>query len=168
MTNGCATAPPHSARGRFRQLFNRARCQRQHKLTYPTSSLYLPTRPSSQSTPYTATRSHPFSTPTAGRRTTFVAFTMGSSPAKLATKVPGFGVRTSEGPLPKIAVIGGTGRMGVHLCAAWANAGYDVTMCSRTEDKAQTIVDSLLAGDGYHEDGMQGGIQVPPSPDTSG
>ena len=93
---------------------------------------------------------------------------MGSSPAKLAAKVPGFGVRTSEGPLPKIAVIGGTGRMGVHLCAARANAGYDVTMCSRTEDKAQTIVDSLLAGDGYHEDGMQGGIQVPPSPDTSG
>jgi len=88
---------------------------------------------------------------------------MGNSSVKGA-KVPGFGVRTSEGPLPKIAVIGGTGRMGVHLCAAWANAGYDVTMCSRTKDKAQTIVDSLMAGSGYFEDGMQGGIQVPPCP----
>ena len=82
----------------------------------------------------------------------------------LSAKAPGFGVRTCEGPLPKIAVIGGTGRMGVHLCAAWANAGYDVTICSRTEDKAQKIVDSLLAGDGYVEDGMQGGIKVPPCP----
>lgn len=54
--------------------------------------------------------------------------------------------------------------MGVHLCAAWANAGYDVTMCSRTKDKAQKIVDSLLTGNGYREDGMQGGIQVPPCP----
>lgn len=25
--------------------------------------------------------------------------------------------------LPTISVIGGTGRMGVHLCAAWAQAG---------------------------------------------
>lgn len=88
---------------------------------------------------------------------------MGNSPCVEAPAPPSFGVRTSEGPLPKIAVIGGTGRMGVHLCATWANAGYDVTMCSRTEDKAQTIVDSLLAGNGYFDkDGMQGGIQVPP------
>lgn len=53
--------------------------------------------------------------------------------------------------LPKISVIGGTGRMGVHLCAAWANAGYDVTMCSRTKEKAQAIVDELLAGNGYQK-----------------
>lgn len=53
--------------------------------------------------------------------------------------------------LPSIAVIGGTGRMGVHLCAAWANAGYDVTMCSRAKDKAQEIVDELLAGKGYQK-----------------
>jgi len=51
--------------------------------------------------------------------------------------------------LPSIAVIGGTGRMGVHLCAAWANAGYDVMMCSRSKDKAQEIVNSLLSGNGY-------------------
>ena len=75
-----------------------------------------------------------------------------------------FGVRSSAGPLPTIALMGGTGRMGVHLCAAWANAGYDVTMCSRSKDKAQAIVDSLLNGDGYREDGLQGGISVPPCP----
>ncbi len=39
--------------------------------------------------------------------------------------------------------------MGVHLCAAWANAGYDVTMCSRSKEKAQLIVDELLSGRGY-------------------
>ena len=37
--------------------------------------------------------------------------------------------------------------MGVHLCAAWANAGYDVTMCSRSEEKAQEI-NELLSGKG--------------------
>ena len=89
----------------------------------------------------------------------------GSSATPAASTTPsGFGVRTSTGPLPKIALIGGTGRMGVHLCAAWANAGYEVTMCSRTQEKAQKIVESLLAGNGYREDGMQGGIQVPPCP----
>lgn len=34
--------------------------------------------------------------------------------------------------------------MGVHLCAAWANAGYNVTMCSRSKEKAQEIVDTLV------------------------
>ena len=87
-----------------------------------------------------------------------------ATPAAVAGAAAGFGVRTSTGPLPTIALIGGTGRMGVHLCAAWANAGYEVMMCSRTKDKAQNIVDSLLAGSGYREDGMQGGIQVPPCP----
>jgi len=53
--------------------------------------------------------------------------------------------------LPSVAVMGGTGRMGVHLCAAWANAGYDVTMCSRTKDKAQEIVTELLQGKGYQK-----------------
>jgi len=53
--------------------------------------------------------------------------------------------------LPSVSVIGGTGRMGVHLCAAWANAGYDVTMCSRTKEKAQGIVDELLSGKGYRK-----------------
>jgi hypothetical protein len=55
------------------------------------------------------------------------------------------------GPKPTIAFIGGTGRMGIPLCAAWANAGYDVKMCSRTKDKAQKIVDQLLTGNGYEE-----------------
>ena len=41
--------------------------------------------------------------------------------------------------------------MGVHLCAAWANAGYDVTMCSRSKEKAQDIVDKLLSGEGYQK-----------------
>lgn len=60
-----------------------------------------------------------------------------------------------------------SGRMGVHLCAAWANAGYDVTMCSRTKDKAQTIVNSLLEGKGYEKEvtganAGQGNYAVPP------
>jgi len=70
--------------------------------------------------------------------------------------------------LPSIAVIGGTGRMGVHLCAAWANAGYDVTMCSRTKDKARAIVDELASGRGYTKavegaNAGQGGYSVPPT-----
>eukprot|EP00729_Bicosta_minor_P028930 gene28930-18120_t len=56
--------------------------------------------------------------------------------------------------------------MGVHLCAAWANAGYDVIMCSRSKAKAQTIVDELLSGKGYEKEvegkiGSQGGYAVP-------
>tara|TARA_B110000208_G_C11729827_1_gene415965 strand:+ start:90 stop:1049 length:960 start_codon:yes stop_codon:yes gene_type:complete len=84
----------------------------------------------------------------------------GAAPAK----APGFGIRTTDGPLPTIAFIGGTGRMGVHLCAAWAAAGYDVTMCSRSKDKAKKIVDRLVAGEGYHEEVMQGSISVPACP----
>lgn len=69
--------------------------------------------------------------------------------------------------LPTISVIGGTGRMGVHLCAAWANAGYDVTMCSRTKEKAQVIVDELRSGKGYYKkvtgaNAGQGDYCVPP------
>eukprot|EP00320_Phaeocystis_rex_P003834 CAMPEP_0119063256 /NCGR_PEP_ID=MMETSP1178-20130426/6655_1 /TAXON_ID=33656 /ORGANISM="unid sp, Strain CCMP2000" /LENGTH=276 /DNA_ID=CAMNT_0007044617 /DNA_START=35 /DNA_END=865 /DNA_ORIENTATION=- len=84
-------------------------------------------------------------------------------------KPPGFGVRAADATwsLPTIAFLGGTGRMGVHLCAAWANAGYDVTMCSRTKEKAQAIVGSLLSGSGYHEkasSGSVGEISVPPCP----
>ena len=68
------------------------------------------------------------------------------------------------GALPTIAFIGGTGRMGVHLCSAWANAGYDVTMCSRSKNKAEKIVAQLLSGEGYEEKVMQGSISVPPCP----
>lgn len=69
--------------------------------------------------------------------------------------------------LPKISVIGGTGRMGVHLCAAWAEAGYTVTMCSRSKGKAQEIVNELLAGKGYQRrvtglNAGQGDYCVPP------
>jgi len=86
-----------------------------------------------------------------------------------AARPPGFGVRSADAtwPLPTIAFLGGTGRMGVHLCAAWANAGYDVTMCSRAKDKAQVIVDSLLSGGGFQEkasSGSVGEICVPPCP----
>ena len=42
--------------------------------------------------------------------------------------------------------------MGVHLGAAWAHAGMDVMLCSRDKDKAQPIVDSLLAGRGWKAD----------------
>jgi len=59
--------------------------------------------------------------------------------------------------------------MGVHLCAAWANAGYDVTLCSRSKEKAQLIVDELMAGKGYQkkvegELAGQGDYCVPPTP----
>ena len=69
--------------------------------------------------------------------------------------------------LPTIAVLGGTGRMGVHLCAAWANAGYNVQMCSRTKEKAQAVVDELLEGKGYMRkvegaNAGQGDYCVPP------
>ena len=69
--------------------------------------------------------------------------------------------------LPSIAVVGGTGRMGVHLCAAWAHAGYDVTMCSRSAEKSQAIVDELLSGAGYTKkvegaNAGQGDYCVPP------
>eukprot|EP00854_Cymbomonas_tetramitiformis_P027748 gene27748-34259_t len=89
-----------------------------------------------------------------------------TQPPAQSTPHPGIGVRSpnATGPLPTIAFIGGTGRMGVHLCAAWAAAGYDVTMCSRSKEKAQKIVDELLAGRGYEEKVMQGAISVPPCP----
>ena len=59
--------------------------------------------------------------------------------------------------------------MGVHLGAAWAQAGMDVTLCSRDVNKAQPIVDALLAGQGWtgdkcavppnKPDGPEGAIQ---------
>jgi len=61
-----------------------------------------------------------------------------------------------------VALLSGTGRMGVHMAAAWANAGVSVMMCSRDKPKAQRIVDSLLSGKGY----MEGQIVVPPTDAT--
>jgi len=58
-----------------------------------------------------------------------------------------------------VALVSGTGRMGVHLSAAWAHAGMDVLMCSRDKSKAQVIVNSLKTGRGY----SQGDIMVPPT-----
>lgn len=58
-----------------------------------------------------------------------------------------------------VALVSGTGRMGVHLAAAWAHAGMDVIVCSRSKSKAQEIVNCLLAGNGYSD----GDIMVPPS-----
>lgn len=77
----------------------------------------------------------------------------------------------SRDELPTIAVIGGTGRMGVHLCAAWAHAGYDVTLCSRSKERAQAIVDELNSGRGYTQavegkNAGQGGYSVPPTDAT--
>lgn len=65
---------------------------------------------------------------------------------------------------PTIAFIGGTGRMGVHLCAAWAHNGYQVTMCSRSKEKAEEIVKELKSGRGYQKEAMQGEINVPATP----
>jgi predicted dinucleotide-binding enzyme len=41
--------------------------------------------------------------------------------------------------------------MGVHLAAAWAHAGYHVTICGRDKAKADPIVASLKSGAGYSE-----------------
>lgn len=43
----------------------------------------------------------------------------------------------------KIAVIGGTGNLGRGLAWRWAKAGHDVTIGSRTADKAQATADEL-------------------------
>lgn len=42
----------------------------------------------------------------------------------------------------------GTGRMGTHLAAVWANAGHTVILGSRTKSKADEIVDALKSGAG--------------------
>lgn len=97
---------------------------------------------------------------------------MGNSCGSSTADVPSepWAVRPAERPreaLPRIAVVGGTGRMGVHLCAAWAHAGYDVTLCSRDAAKAQVVVDELLSGRGYAKkvtgaNAGQGDYAVPP------
>lgn len=107
---------------------------------------------------------HPVSTPAPAPHATTT-----QDPTTAQALAPAQGLNVGQGPKPTIAFIGGTGRMGVHLCAAWAHAGYDVTMCSRTKEKAQTIVDALLSGGGYTEKpqgalASQGSISVPPCP----
>ena len=62
--------------------------------------------------------------------------------------------------------------MGVHLSAAWANAGYDVTICSRSKDKAQKIRDAVLSSKGYQKkvtgtNAGQGDYCVPPCDATN-
>ena len=46
-------------------------------------------------------------------------------------------------PVTRIAVIGGTGAMGVGLAYRWAKAGYPVTIGSRTEQRAQETARQL-------------------------
>lgn len=45
--------------------------------------------------------------------------------------------------LPTIAILGGTGALGTGLARRWAQAGYDIIIGSRTQDKAQTAADEL-------------------------
>ena len=79
---------------------------------------------------------------------------------------------TTAGPDPstlRIAILGGTGRMGVHLGAHWANIGMDVMLCSRTPPSAQKIVDTLKLGRGYRAYAKAGGeIDVPPPRNPAG
>jgi hypothetical protein len=44
---------------------------------------------------------------------------------------------TASSALPRIAILGGTGREGSGLALRWAHAGYAVTLGSRSADKAQ-------------------------------
>ena len=68
----------------------------------------------------------------------------------------------------KIAILGGTGRMGIPLAANWANSGFDVMLTSRDKGRAQTIVDKLKAGQGLRMNAVAGGpIEVPALPDPS-
>jgi NADPH-dependent F420 reductase len=47
--------------------------------------------------------------------------------------------------LPVIAILGGTGDLGTGLARRWAQAGYQVIIGSRTEDKAVTAANDLRA-----------------------
>lgn len=47
--------------------------------------------------------------------------------------------------LPVIAILGGTGDLGTGLARRWAQAGYQVIIGSRTEDKAVAAADDLRA-----------------------
>ena len=59
-----------------------------------------------------------------------------------------------------VALLSGTGQMGVHLAAAWAHAGMDVTICSRDPTKVDAIVQQLLSGEGY----SKGDVMLPAHP----
>lgn len=68
----------------------------------------------------------------------------------------------------KIAILGGTGRMGVPLAANFANSGLDVMLTSRDKSKAQQIVDQLKTGKGLYMQARAGGdIEVPPLRDPA-
>jgi NADPH-dependent F420 reductase len=45
--------------------------------------------------------------------------------------------------LPSLAILGGTGDLGTGLARRWAQAGYEVIIGSRTEDKAEAAVADL-------------------------
>ncbi len=47
--------------------------------------------------------------------------------------------------LPVLAILGGTGDLGTGLARRWAQAGYQVIIGSRTEEKAQAAVNDLQA-----------------------
>ena len=45
--------------------------------------------------------------------------------------------------LPVLAILGGTGDLGTGLARRWAQAGYQVIIGSRTQEKAETAVQDL-------------------------
>jgi len=45
--------------------------------------------------------------------------------------------------LPVLAILGGTGDLGTGLARRWAQAGYQVIIGSRTQEKAEAAVDDL-------------------------
>lgn len=51
----------------------------------------------------------------------------------------------AESNLPRIAILGGTGKEGKGLAYRWARAGYGVTIGSRTREKAQSAADEISA-----------------------
>jgi NADPH-dependent F420 reductase len=51
----------------------------------------------------------------------------------------------AEDRLPRIAILGGTGKEGTGLAYRWARAGYAVTIGSRTPEKARSVADEISA-----------------------
>ena len=52
-------------------------------------------------------------------------------------------MKISSGKLPKIAVLGGTGDQGGGLALRWSLAGYQVTLGSRSVERASALADQL-------------------------
>ncbi len=58
--------------------------------------------------------------------------------------------KSTNKPLPTIAILGGTGKEGPGLAIRWAYAGYPILIGSRLEEKAQGVAAELNAALGFN------------------